>query len=55
MDIKNEKLNSATQLSYTVYYQKITMNYQAGKGILLFLYSRKREFFTFPGITTPKL
>lgn len=55
MDIKNEKLNPAKQLRYILYYQKITMNYQAGKGILLFLYSRKREFFPFPGITTQKL
>ncbi|HCA07799.1 MAG TPA: hypothetical protein DEO71_11490 [Chryseobacterium sp.] len=47
MCIENEKLNSAKQPGYPVYYQKITINYKLGNGILLFLYSRKREFFHF--------
>src|ERR1700750_431242 len=52
MPTENKKLNSAKLSGYPVYYQKITINYKLGKGILLFLYSRKREFSTFFRITT---
>lgn len=47
MHIENKKLKVVKQPGYPVYYQKITTNYKLGKGILLFLYSRKREFFHF--------